>query len=119
MVSATSAWRSLRPRPPRTGGAEYQLGEPFGNPWEGCGVPVRAGRPAGGVRLAGERATVPVAWVRVVGGGAATSLADVTVVADAGMISDTNKHASETARLSFILGAKIPDITYARGPVAV
>lgn len=43
---------------------------------------------------------------------AAHNLADVTVVADAGMISDANKKAIEAAGLSFILGAKIPDIPY-------
>jgi hypothetical protein len=43
---------------------------------------------------------------------AAHKLADVTVVADAGMISDGNKKAIEAAGLSFILGAKIPDIPY-------
>ena len=39
-------------------------------------------------------------------------LHDVIVVADAGMISATNQHAIEQAGLSFILGAKIPDIPY-------
>jgi Transposase DDE domain len=43
---------------------------------------------------------------------AAHQLEDVTVVADAGMISDANKKAIEQARLSFILGAKIPDVPY-------
>jgi hypothetical protein len=43
---------------------------------------------------------------------AAHQLADVTVVADAGMISEANKRAIEAAGLSFILGAKIPDIPY-------
>jgi hypothetical protein len=43
---------------------------------------------------------------------AAHKLPDVTVVADAGMISDANKKAIEAAGLSFILGAKIPDIPY-------
>jgi hypothetical protein len=37
-------------------------------------------------------------------------LTDVTVVADAGMVSEANRRAIEAARLSFILGAKIPDI---------
>jgi hypothetical protein len=40
-------------------------------------------------------------------------LADVTVVADAGMVSETNKRAVEAAGLSFILGARIPDVPYA------
>jgi Transposase DDE domain len=43
---------------------------------------------------------------------AAHRLADVTVVADAGMVSDGNKRAIEAAGLSFILGARIPDIPY-------
>ena len=43
---------------------------------------------------------------------AAHQLADVTVVADAGMVSDGNKRAIEAAGLSFILGARIPDIPY-------
>jgi hypothetical protein len=43
---------------------------------------------------------------------AAHRLADVTVVADAGMISAANKQAIENAGLSFILGMKIPDIPY-------
>jgi hypothetical protein len=44
---------------------------------------------------------------------AAHRLSDVTVVADAGMISDGNQKAIEAAGLSFILGARIPDIPYA------
>jgi Transposase DDE domain len=44
---------------------------------------------------------------------AARQLTDVTVVADAGMISETNQHAIEDAGLSFILGTKIPDVPYA------
>jgi hypothetical protein len=43
---------------------------------------------------------------------AAHRLPDVTVVADAGMISDGNKKAIEKAGLSFIFGMKIPDIPY-------
>jgi Transposase DDE domain len=39
----------------------------------------------------------------------AHQLDDVTIVADAGMISDANKRAIEAAGLSFILGARIPD----------
>jgi hypothetical protein len=42
----------------------------------------------------------------------AHQLADVTVVADAGMVSAGNKRAIEAAGLSFILGTKIPDIPY-------
>jgi len=43
---------------------------------------------------------------------AAHQLSDVTVVADAGMVSEANKKAIEAAGLSFIIGAKIPDIPY-------
>jgi hypothetical protein len=43
---------------------------------------------------------------------AAHRLTDVTIVADAGMISDANKKAIEKAELSFILGMKIPEIPY-------
>lgn len=39
-------------------------------------------------------------------------LTNVTVVADAGMISADNKAAIEAAGLSFILGEKIPTIPY-------
>ena len=39
-------------------------------------------------------------------------LADVTVVAEAGMISAANQRAIEDAGLSFILGARIPDVPY-------
>jgi hypothetical protein len=39
-------------------------------------------------------------------------LGEVTVVADAGMVSEANREALEAAGLSFILGAKIPDIPY-------
>jgi transposase len=42
----------------------------------------------------------------------AHKLQDVTVVADAGMISEANKRAIEAAGLSFILGARIPDVPY-------
>ncbi|ROO63410.1 DDE family transposase [Micromonospora sp. Llam0] len=40
-------------------------------------------------------------------------LPDVTVVADAGMISAANQRAIEDAGLSFILGARIADVPYA------
>jgi Transposase DDE domain len=46
---------------------------------------------------------------------AAHQLPDVTIVADAGMISAGNKKAIEAAGLSFILGMKIPDIPYVVG----
>jgi ATP/maltotriose-dependent transcriptional regulator MalT len=41
---------------------------------------------------------------------AAHRLPDVTVVADAGMISEANQKAIEAEGLSFILGMKVPDI---------
>jgi hypothetical protein len=44
---------------------------------------------------------------------AAHHLPDVTVVADAGMISEANQKQIEAAGLSFILGAKIPYVPYA------
>ena len=43
---------------------------------------------------------------------AAHQLPDVTVVADAGMISEANQKAIEAAGLSFILGMKIPHVPY-------
>ena len=39
-------------------------------------------------------------------------LPDVTIVADAGMVSDANRRAIEDAGLSFILGMRIPDVPY-------
>ncbi len=41
---------------------------------------------------------------------AAHRLTDVTIVADAGMVSDSNKKAIEADGLSFIIGARIPDV---------
>lgn len=43
---------------------------------------------------------------------AAHRLGEVTVVADAGMVSAANQAAIEAAGLSFILGARIPDVPY-------
>jgi Transposase DDE domain len=43
---------------------------------------------------------------------AAHGLADVVVVADAGMVSEANMRAIEAAGLSFILGMKIPEVPY-------
>jgi hypothetical protein len=43
----------------------------------------------------------------------AHGLPDVTIVADAGMISEANQKAIEAAGLSFILGMKIPRVPYA------
>jgi hypothetical protein len=42
----------------------------------------------------------------------AHDLSAVTVVADAGMVSEANKRAIEAAGLSFILGARLPDVPY-------
>jgi Transposase DDE domain len=44
---------------------------------------------------------------------AAHGLPEVTVVADAGMVSEANQKAIEAAGLSFILGMKIPHVPYA------
>jgi hypothetical protein len=43
---------------------------------------------------------------------AAHDLPDVTVIADAGMISEASQKAIEAAGLSFILGMKIPQVPY-------
>ena len=43
---------------------------------------------------------------------AAHKLTDVTVVADAGMVSQANQDAIEEAGLSFIIGARIPHVPY-------
>jgi hypothetical protein len=43
---------------------------------------------------------------------AAHQLREVTIVADAGMVSDANRKAIEAAGLSFILGARIPHVPY-------
>src|SRR6266487_7104556 len=43
---------------------------------------------------------------------AAHQLPGVTVVADAGMVSEANQKQIEAAGLSFILGAKIPQVPY-------
>jgi hypothetical protein len=43
---------------------------------------------------------------------AAHDLPDVTVVADAGMVSEANQKQIEAAGLSFILGARIPSVPY-------
>ena len=43
---------------------------------------------------------------------AAHQLADITVVADAGMVSEANREAIEDAGLTYIIGAKIPEIPY-------
>ena len=43
---------------------------------------------------------------------AAHRLTDVTIVADAGMVSDGNKKALEAAGLSFSIRARIPDVPY-------
>ena len=43
---------------------------------------------------------------------AAHQLSDVTVVADAGMVSEANREAIEDAGLSYIIGARIPEEPY-------
>jgi Transposase DDE domain len=43
---------------------------------------------------------------------AAHQLRDVTVVADAGMVSEANRKAIEDVGLSFVLGARMPDVPY-------
>jgi hypothetical protein len=43
---------------------------------------------------------------------AAHRLAEVTIVADAGMVSEANRNAIDDAKLSYILGARIPFIPY-------
>jgi hypothetical protein len=43
---------------------------------------------------------------------AAHQLADVVIVADAGMVSEGNKQAIEAEGLSFILGAKVPQVPF-------
>ncbi len=43
---------------------------------------------------------------------AAHQLPDVTVVADAGMVSEANRKAIEAAGLSFILGQRIPEVPW-------
>ena len=43
---------------------------------------------------------------------AAHHLEDVTIVADAGMVSASNQKSIEAAGLSFILGAKVPEMPY-------
>ncbi len=44
---------------------------------------------------------------------AAHQLKDITVVADAGMVSEANREAIEDAGLSYIIGAKMPEVPYA------
>jgi hypothetical protein len=43
---------------------------------------------------------------------AAHQLGDVTVVADAGMVSETNRNSIEDVGLSYIIGARIPEVPY-------
>ncbi|MFZ2501352.1 MAG: IS1634 family transposase [Nocardioides sp.] len=42
----------------------------------------------------------------------AHELADVTIVADAGMVSEANREAIEDEGLSYIIGARIPEVPY-------
>lgn len=60
----------------------------------------------------GNRAETATMLPTIRGFMAAHQLSDITVVADAGMISDANKRAIEAAGLSFILGAKTPQVPY-------
>jgi len=62
--------------------------------------------------LQGNRAETTTMLPTITAFMAAHRLADVTVVADAGMISAANKRAIEAAGLSFILGAPIPELPY-------
>lgn len=43
---------------------------------------------------------------------AAHGLKDVTVVADTGMVSEANRNAIEDAKLSYIIGERIPEVPY-------
>ncbi|WP_268234828.1 IS1634 family transposase [Nesterenkonia alkaliphila] len=43
---------------------------------------------------------------------AAHQLKDITIVADAGMVSDANRKAIQSARLSYIIGEKLPEVPY-------
>jgi hypothetical protein len=43
---------------------------------------------------------------------AAHRLTEVTIVADAGMVSESNRNAIEDAKLSYILGARTPGVPY-------
>jgi hypothetical protein len=46
---------------------------------------------------------------------AAHELTDVTVVADAGMVSEAYREAIEDAKLSYIIGARIPEFPHVVG----
>src|SRR5256885_17180526 len=46
----------------------------------------------------------------------AHQLPDVTIVADAGMVSAANQGAIEETGLSFILGTRLPDVPYVVDP---
>jgi hypothetical protein len=60
----------------------------------------------------GNRAETTTMLPTIEGFMAAHHLRDVTVVADAGMVSEKNRLAIEAAGLSFIIGAKTPDIPW-------
>jgi hypothetical protein len=60
----------------------------------------------------GNRAETTTILPTIEGFMAAHRLRDVTVVADAGMVSERNRLAIEAAGLSFIIGAKIGDIPW-------
>jgi len=42
----------------------------------------------------------------------AHDLTDVTIVADAGMVSEANREAIEDAKLSYVIGARLPEVPY-------
>ena len=75
---------------------------------DGARLKLRAGFPLMVEAFEGNTATTPPTIRAFM---AAHQLADVTVVADAGMVSAANK-AIEAAQLSFPLGTRIPDIPY-------
>jgi len=60
----------------------------------------------------GNRAETATMLPTIEGFMTAHRLREVTVVADAGMVSEKNRKAIEAAGLSFILGMKIPDIPW-------
>jgi hypothetical protein len=76
---------------------------------EGSGFPLMA------KAFEGNRAETTTMLPTIEAFMAAHKLADVTIVADAGMVSAANKKATQDAGLSFILGMKIPDIPMSCG----
>lgn len=64
----------------------------------------------------GNRAETATTLSTIHGFMAAHQLSGITIVADAGQISDANKRALEASGLSFILGTKTPQIPPRRPP---